>query len=120
VPYRRLRDELGDAVRLPLGAAAWVGELLAADLGRPLLVVVPHEADALAWLEAVRLVAGEDRALYFPAPALTPYQEGGSSLPVRAQEVLALDRLLAATHTPAAGPRRGGGAGTSALTALLA
>ena len=46
-----------------------MGELLAADLGRPLLVVVPHEADALAWLEAVRLVAGEDRALYFPAPA---------------------------------------------------
>ncbi|HET9766899.1 MAG TPA: transcription-repair coupling factor [Thermoanaerobaculia bacterium] len=110
VPYRRLRDELGDVVRLPLGAAAWVGELLAADLGRPLLVVVPHEADALAWLEAVRLVAGEDRALYFPAPALTPYQEGGASLPVRAQEVLALDRLLAATAAGNAG----------ALSALLA
>src|SRR5581483_10727815 len=29
-----------------------------------------------------------------PAPALTPYQEGSASLPVRAQEVLALDRLL--------------------------
>jgi transcription-repair coupling factor (superfamily II helicase) len=101
VPYRRLRDELGEplrvhAVRLPLPAAAWVGELLAADLGRPLLVVVPHEADALAWVEAVRLFRGDEGALYFPAPSLTPYQEGGASLPVRAQEVLALDRLLAA------------------------
>ncbi len=96
VPYRRLRDELGEVVRLPAGAAAWVGELLAADLGRPLLVVVPHEADALAWVEAVRLISGDDRALYFPAPSLTPYQEGGSSLPVRTQEVLALDRLLGA------------------------
>src|SRR5687767_11584256 len=83
VPYRRLRDELGEhlcvvAGRLPPGAAAWVGELLAQDLGRPLLVVVPHEADALAWVEGVRLTSGEDRALYFPAPSLTPYQEGGS------------------------------------------
>ncbi len=122
VPYRRLRDELGEVVRLPLGAAAWVGELLAADLGRPLLVVVPHEADALAWLEAVRLVAGEDRALYFPAPALTPYQEGGASLPVRAQEVLALDRLLAAAadNAGAARPPRGDGAGPGALSVLLA
>src|SRR6185436_4224834 len=121
VPYRRLRDELGDAVRLPLGAAAWVGELLAADLGRPLLVVVPHEADALAWLEAVRLVTGEDRALYFPAPPLTPYQEGGASLPVRAQEVLALDRLLAAAGaaTAARGPRPSAAEGP-ALSALLA
>jgi transcription-repair coupling factor (superfamily II helicase) len=126
VPFRRLREELGDhlrvdAVRLPLGAAAWVGELLAADLGRPLLVVVPHEADALAWLEAVRLVAGEDRALYFPAPALTPYQEGGASLPVRAQEVLALDRLLAATgDSGAVRPPRGEAGGLGALSTLLA
>ena len=119
VPYRRLRDELGDVVRLPLPAAAWVGELLAADLGRPLLVVVPHEADALAWMEVVRLVAGEDRALYFPAPSLTPYQEGVSSLPVRAQEVLALDRLLAA----AAGAATNGGGATrtpAKISALLA
>jgi transcription-repair coupling factor (superfamily II helicase) len=94
VPFRRLRDELGEVVRLPLPAAAWVGELLAADRGRPLLVLVPHEADALAWLEAARLFAGEERAVYFPAPSLTPYQESGASLPVRAQEVLALDRLL--------------------------
>src|SRR5688572_14830827 len=112
VPYRRLRDELGDVLRLPLPAAAWVGELLAADLGRPLLVVVPHEADALGWLEAVRLTTGEDRGLYFPAPSLTPYQEGAGSLPVRTQEVLALDRLLAA-----AGGGEGGAPGVTALVA---
>ena len=82
-------------------------------------MVVPHEADALAWHEAVRLVTGEERALYFPAPALTPYQEGGASLPVRAQEVLALDRLLAATSAAAARPRERR-AGGGALHALLA
>ena len=49
------------------------------------------------------MVAGEDRALYFPAPGLTPYQEGSASLPVRAQEVLALDRLLSASPGDAGG-----------------
>ncbi len=124
VPYCRLRDELGDALRLPLPAAAWVGELLAADLHRPLLVVVPHEADALAWVEAVRLVSGEERALHFPAPGLTPYQEGVASLPVRAQEVLALDRLLAFAGGAAQGggipPRAGATATGGTIGALLA
>jgi transcription-repair coupling factor (superfamily II helicase) len=94
-PYGRLRQELGDATRLPLPAAAWVGGLLAEDRGCPLLVVVPHEAEAIGWLEASRLFSGEERSVYFPAPGLTPYQEGSASLAVRAQEVLALDRLLA-------------------------
>jgi transcription-repair coupling factor (superfamily II helicase) len=93
-PYRRLREELGDVVRLPLPAAAWVGELLAEDLERPLLVLVPREADALAWVEAARLVRGDQRAVYLPAPALTPYQETPLSLAVRAHEVQALERLL--------------------------
>jgi len=47
-PYERLRRELGDVVRLPVPAAAWVVGLLAEDLGRPVLAVVPREADALA------------------------------------------------------------------------
>ena len=51
VEYRRLEQELGRAERLPLPAAAWVAELLSRDLDRPLLVVVPHESDALAWLQ---------------------------------------------------------------------
>ena len=105
VPYRRLRDELGDVVRLPPPAAAWVGELLGRDLGRPLLVLVPHEADALAWLEAARLFAGEERGALLPRPQPHPYQEGGASLPVRAQEVVALDRLLR-SGAGAAAPRR--------------
>jgi len=74
-PYRSLLQGLGDVVRLPVPAAAWMGELLASDLRRPLLVVVPREADALAWIEAARLFAGpgsEDRVVYFPAPSLTP------------------------------------------------
>src|SRR5688500_12169005 len=54
-PYKSLLQGLGDVVRLPVPAAAWIGELLANDLGRSLLVVVPREADALGWIEAARL-----------------------------------------------------------------
>ncbi len=93
--YRALRQRLGESVRLPIPAAAWVGELLREDLGRRLLVVVPHESDALAWAEAARLFGASRRVLYFPAPSLTPYQEVDLSLQVRAQEAVALDRILA-------------------------
>ncbi|MGE5233391.1 MAG: transcription-repair coupling factor, partial [Acidobacteriota bacterium] len=94
--YRRLRAELGEVSRLPLQAAAWVCALLQEDLGRPLLVLVPHESDALAWLEASRLFAaanGAEPAVYFPAPSLSPYQEAEVSLPVAAQEAAVLDLL---------------------------
>jgi len=105
-PYRSLRDRLGDVVRLPVPAAAWVGELLARDLGRPLLVVVPREADALAWIEAARLFGREEEVVYFPAPSLTPYQETEVSLLVRAQESVALDRACCgAARTVVATPR---------------
>ncbi len=97
-PYRALRDRLGESVRLPVPAAAWVGELLRQDLGRRLLVLVPHESDAMAWVEAARLF-GSRRVLYFPAPSLTPYQEVDVSLQVRAQEAVALDRILAGEAT---------------------
>jgi len=95
-PYRRLLEGLGDVVRLPVAAAAWVAELLADDLERSLLVIVPREADALAWIEAAEMFAsrGEGReAVFFPGPSLTPYQEASASLHVRAQEVVALDRI---------------------------
>jgi len=103
-PYRALVEGLGggsgalDAVRLPVPAAAWVVDLLAADLGRPVLVIVPREADAQAWIEAAELFAPEADApppVYFPGPSLSPYQETDTSLLVRAQEAVALDRLLA-------------------------
>jgi transcription-repair coupling factor (superfamily II helicase) len=107
-PYRSLLQGGGDVVRLPVPAAAWVGEMLARDLRRPLLVVVPREADALAWIEAARLFAdgNEERVVYFPAPSLTPYQEAETSLLVRAQEAVALDRVgSGAATTVVATPR---------------
>ncbi len=116
-PYRALREGLGDVVRLPVAAAAWVGELLARDLGRPLLVVVPREADALTWIEAAQLFAPPARGLagregagegaaYFPAPSLTPYQDAETSLLVRAQESVALDRVISgAARTVVTTPR---------------
>jgi transcription-repair coupling factor (superfamily II helicase) len=111
VPYKSLVQGLGDVVRLPVPAAAWVGELLARDLGRPILVLVPREADALTWMEAARLFGREEGVVYFPAPALTPYQEAETSLLVRAQEAVALDcvasgRLTTVVATPRALFRR--------------
>lgn len=82
-------------MRLPVPAAAWVMELLAEDLSRPLLVVVPHEVNAYGWLEAARLFYRRSghRAAYFPAPSLSPYQETEISLMVRAAETRALDEI---------------------------
>jgi transcription-repair coupling factor (superfamily II helicase) len=110
-PYKSLLQGLGDVVRLPLPAAAWAGELLARDLGRPILVLVPREADALTWIEGARLFGREEGIVYFPAPSLTPYQETETSLLVRAQESVALDcvasgRLTTVVATPRALFRR--------------
>src|SRR5258708_37474347 len=94
-PYRALLRGRAEVRRLPVPAAAWVGGLLARDLRRPLVAVVPREADALTWLEAARLFAGvaggeagDQAAVYFPSPSLTPYQEAEVSLQVRAQEAV--------------------------------
>jgi transcription-repair coupling factor (superfamily II helicase) len=101
-PFRHLVVHGGDAIRLPLPAAGWLLDLLAERRGVPLLVVVPHESDALALLEAAALAGGQ--AALFPAPPLSPYHEGEPSLAVRSQEAVALDlaasgraRLLIAT-----------------------
>jgi transcription-repair coupling factor (superfamily II helicase) len=105
-PYKALREGLGDVVRLPVPAAAWAGELLSRDLGRPLLVIVPREADALMWIEAARLFGREESVVYFPAPSLTPYQDTEVSLMVRAQEAVALDRVASGeARTIVATPR---------------
>jgi transcription-repair coupling factor (superfamily II helicase) len=95
VPYGRLKERLGEVVRLPVPAAAWVAALLAEDLRRPLLVLVPREADALAWLEGAQMLGRGDSTVYYPAPSLSPYQEAETSLLVRAQEAVALDRIVA-------------------------
>jgi transcription-repair coupling factor (superfamily II helicase) len=99
--YRELLQKLGTASRLPMPAAALVFGELARDLGRPLLVVLSHESDAYAWLEASRLFAPPsnadeaERVAYFSAPSLLPYQEADTSLAVRAEESRALGRIVA-------------------------
>src|ERR1700674_1672593 len=126
-PYRALLRGRAEVVRLPVPAAAWVGSLLARDLRRPLVAVVPREADALTWLEAARLFSGVsggsgvagsgdpwvpgvggaaaggrdggEQAVYFPSPSLTPYQEAEVSLQVRAQEAVALDCVTSGVAT---------------------
>ena len=57
--YQALAAGAPSAGRLPVPAAAWVLELLAREHARRLLVVVPHESDALAWVEAARLFGGD-------------------------------------------------------------
>jgi transcription-repair coupling factor (superfamily II helicase) len=98
-PYKSLLAGGGDVVRVPVPAAAWMGELLAADLGRPLLAIVPREGDALTWTEAAQLFGRRDGTVYFPSPSLTPYQETETSLQVRAQEAVALDRVISGQAT---------------------
>ena len=94
------------ATRLPAAAAAWVADLLAESSGRPLLVIVPHEGEARAWLEALALFSGPRAGLPFPAPSLSPYQAVDASLQVRAEEVVALDRAgSGATRALVATPR---------------
>ena len=95
--YRQLleMESSVEVVRLPVPAAAWVSGLLAKDRGRRLLVLAPHEGDALAWLEATRTFTPSLKGIFFPAPALTPYQETELSLNVRRGEVEALAALAA-------------------------
>ena len=90
-PYRQLIDGVAAARRLPLPAAAWVLDLLAEDRGRPLLAIVPREADALAWVEAAALFGRG--AEHLPAPSLTPYHEADPPLSVTMQEARVLDRV---------------------------
>ncbi len=90
--YDTLVRELDSVEWLPVPAAAWLCELVREDLDRPLLIVVPHESDALSWVEATELVGGS--AGHFSAPSLTPYQAADVSLQVRAAESVLLHRIL--------------------------
>ncbi|MEM8998028.1 MAG: hypothetical protein AAGF23_24820, partial [Acidobacteriota bacterium] len=115
-PFARLRNAAREkrpleVARLPVPAAAWTLGELARELDRPLLVVVPHETSAWAWLEAVKCFVPGEEMVYFPAPSLTPYQEAEVSLLVRAEEARALDavaggRANAVVTTPRALFRR--------------
>ncbi len=90
--YRALRRNPGAVRGLPPAAAAWVLGLLAEELDRPLLFVAARESEAMQFVETARLF-GWSEAVYFPSPALSPYQETDASLLVRAQEAVALDRI---------------------------
>ena len=95
--YGRLLERLSTAGpasvrRLPVPAAAWVTELLAADLARPVLVLLPHGSDVVRWVEAATLFSSAP--LYFPAPSLTSYQQAEPSLLVQAQESAVVDAVL--------------------------
>jgi transcription-repair coupling factor (superfamily II helicase) len=91
--YKRLLESHGSLAGLPLAAAAWVVDLVSEDLGKPVVVVVPREADALVWLEGIKLF-GRKPGVFFSAPPLNPYQEGEISLAVRSRDAVALSSLL--------------------------
>jgi len=91
-PYRALRTRLGAVTRLPPAAAAWVIDLLARDLGRSALVVLPHESDVGGWLDGARLMASE--AIHLAASGLTPYHATEVSVGERAQVITAMARLI--------------------------
>jgi transcription-repair coupling factor (superfamily II helicase) len=102
--YRRLLDEGGRLERLPPPAAAWVLGLLSEELDRPLLMVTPHESEAIQFREAARLM--DLPAELFVSPSLTPYKSATPSMTVQAREVEVLDRLLAGSvRTVVATPR---------------
>jgi transcription-repair coupling factor (superfamily II helicase) len=90
-PYRQLSDNASGVRRLPMPAAAWVLDLLAEERGQPLLVIVPREGDAIAWVEAAA-VFGRG-AEHLPAPSLTPYHEADLPLSLAAQEAQVLNRV---------------------------
>ena len=96
--YAAALGHQGGVRGLPIAAAAWVFGLLAEDAGRPLLLVAPRESDAMLFAESARLF-GVAETVYFPSPALSPYQETEASLLVRAQEAVALD-LIATRERP--------------------
>jgi len=89
--YKAVLANLGPVEWLPVAAAAWICELLREDLDRSLLVVVPHESDALSWVEAVDVLGGS--AGHFSTPSLTPYLATDVSIQIRAAESVVLDRV---------------------------
>jgi transcription-repair coupling factor (superfamily II helicase) len=66
-------------------------------VGEPLLlkwlVVFAHERDAAAFARDAASVLDEERVAFFPAPALSPYQQIAPSLKVRREEFGTLTRL---------------------------
>ncbi|MGZ5427364.1 MAG: hypothetical protein ACXWE1_09150, partial [Thermoanaerobaculia bacterium] len=77
----------------PPGLLPYLLEAVGAPLGLRWLVVFAHERDAAAFSRDAASVLGEERVAFFPAPALSPYQQIAPSLKVRREEFGTLTRL---------------------------
>lgn len=93
-PFLALRGALLDPPArvhgLPLAAASWVLDELGRGLGRPVLLVAPHDREVALGRDASRLLSGEAGLLEFPAPPLSPYTAAERPLALEAAEVSAL------------------------------
>ncbi len=83
--------------RLTPAACGWVIAQLAAMRERPMMLVMPHESEALVAIEGARLgiqvgtiAETHPELIHFAAPALTPYQETDPALRVLAGHARAL------------------------------
>ena len=77
----------------PPGLLPYLLEAIGAPLGLKWTAVFAHERDAAAFARDAASVLGEDRVAFFPAPALSPYQQIAPSLKVRREEFGTLARL---------------------------
>ncbi len=77
----------------PPGLLPYLLEAVGAPLGLKWAVVFAHERDASAFARDAASVLGEERVAFFPAPALSPYQQIAPSLKVRREEFGTITRL---------------------------
>ncbi|MCM3876602.1 MAG: hypothetical protein NEA02_09300, partial [Thermoanaerobaculia bacterium] len=77
----------------PAGLLPYLLEAVGAPLGLKWTVVFAHERDAAAFARDAASVLGDERVAFFPAPALSPYQQIAPSLKVRREEFGTLTRL---------------------------
>ena len=95
--FLRERAQAADSITgLTASACGWVLARLASRERRPVMVVMPTEADALAATAGARLAtANEDPTtiVHYAAPALTPFQETDAPLRILARHAQALDAV---------------------------
>ncbi|MGZ6971241.1 MAG: hypothetical protein ACXVID_06230, partial [Thermoanaerobaculia bacterium] len=77
----------------PPGLLPYLLEAVGVPFGLKWLVVFAHERDASAFARDAASVLGDERVAFFPAPALSPYQQIAPSLKVRREEFGTLTRL---------------------------
>jgi len=82
-------------VGLPSGLAPYLLQAASRALGLRWAVLFAHERDAASFAADAAAVFGPEKAAFFPAPSLTPYQGVAPSLKVRRDEFGALARLSA-------------------------